>query len=368
LTIKNSGLFDPEFYLQSNPGVRASGINPIIHYIKRGWKENKDPGPGFSTSWYLKTYQDVKEGGINPLYHYIKFGIKEGRQIKKLPKTREGNKSIRGDHRVDFLIIGAQRAGTTSLFKYIDLFPQFCGAREKEVGFFSIDDHYTLGADWYHQQFDLCLPGQLRFEATPEYLYYPFVPERVKKYYDGIKLIVILRNPIERCYSAWKLFKNIHRQNNHRKNNIIDAARTPEKDNLSKLLLSKNYPSFSNAVIQDIERYYADSKTLEPSFVRRGIYHQQIWHWMHYFEKSNFLFFEINDLTQPHKLISKLANFLSIDFDTDSIDVKMQQYNQLSMGDFSDINKDTLNLLKEFYYQHNIKLFELINQEYDWTI
>lgn len=77
--IVRSGLFDREFYLKNNPDVRAVDADPILHYIKWGWKENRDPSSNFDTSWYLETYEDIKNAGINPLIHFIKLGQSEGR-------------------------------------------------------------------------------------------------------------------------------------------------------------------------------------------------------------------------------------------------------------------------------------------------
>lgn len=77
--IKRSGLFDHKFYIQSYPDVRKEDIDPIMHYIKIGWKECRNPSEKFNTSDYLKYNTDVREKMINPLVHYIKHGKHEGR-------------------------------------------------------------------------------------------------------------------------------------------------------------------------------------------------------------------------------------------------------------------------------------------------
>lgn len=74
-----SGLFDKQEYLSSNPDVAAARLRPLRHFLKRGWKEGRNPNPLFDTQWYLATYEDVAAAGINPLVHYIKFGVREGR-------------------------------------------------------------------------------------------------------------------------------------------------------------------------------------------------------------------------------------------------------------------------------------------------
>ena len=78
-TIKNSGLFDEEFYLNLYADVKNSNIDPIEHYLILGWKEGRYPSLKFDTGSYLDAYPDVKESGMNALLHYILFGKKEGR-------------------------------------------------------------------------------------------------------------------------------------------------------------------------------------------------------------------------------------------------------------------------------------------------
>lgn len=81
-----SGLFDEVWYLQTNPDVERSSINPITHYLKFGAKEGRNPGPYFHSHWYLRTYPDVLAKGINPLVHYMYHGKKEGRHPQQNPR------------------------------------------------------------------------------------------------------------------------------------------------------------------------------------------------------------------------------------------------------------------------------------------
>ena len=74
-----AAFFDAAFYLETYPDVRKSGEDPLTHYLERGWKEGRDPSPGFSTTHYLSTYHDVRDAGVNPLIHYVFHGRAEGR-------------------------------------------------------------------------------------------------------------------------------------------------------------------------------------------------------------------------------------------------------------------------------------------------
>lgn len=71
--------FDPDFYLAQYPDVARAGIDPIVHYLRHGWREGRDPHPRFSTSYYLGAYPDVRDAGVNPFYHYLAAGRAEGR-------------------------------------------------------------------------------------------------------------------------------------------------------------------------------------------------------------------------------------------------------------------------------------------------
>ena len=83
--LRFSRLFDKKWYLENNPDIFHSKIDPVWHYLAQGGFEGRDPSSGFCSGWYLNHYEDVKQAGINPLIHYLKYGKKEGRE----PLTRE---------------------------------------------------------------------------------------------------------------------------------------------------------------------------------------------------------------------------------------------------------------------------------------
>ncbi|OEC88529.1 class I SAM-dependent methyltransferase [Methanobacterium sp. A39] len=75
--IYDSGLFDADWYLKKNPDVVSANMDPLVHFIRHGANENRDPNPNFSISVYLQKNSDIVSSGMNPLVHYIKYGIKE---------------------------------------------------------------------------------------------------------------------------------------------------------------------------------------------------------------------------------------------------------------------------------------------------
>src|SRR5690242_8679107 len=98
-----------------------------------------------------------------------------------------------------FLIIGAQRCGTTSLFEYLANHPEIVPPSVKKIHFF--DSEYEKGEAWYRARFPVLENGFITGEATPYYLFHPRVPKRVRNWNPNVKLIVLLRNPVDRAYS-----------------------------------------------------------------------------------------------------------------------------------------------------------------------
>lgn len=122
-------------------------------------------------------------------------------------------------HRVhpDFLLVGAKRGGTTSLWKYLtehpDVLPMFPRA-EKHKGLYYFDEGFAHGDRWYRSHFPLRAHVARRArrsghrtvvgEATPYYLYHPLAPERAQAAVPDAAVLVVLRDPVERAYSHYK--------------------------------------------------------------------------------------------------------------------------------------------------------------------
>lgn len=74
-------MFNKEYYLHNYPNVRQMRMTPLMHFIKAGWKEGKNPSEVFDTNLYFELNPDVENENLNPLVHYIKYGKREGRRI-----------------------------------------------------------------------------------------------------------------------------------------------------------------------------------------------------------------------------------------------------------------------------------------------
>lgn len=134
------------------------------------------------------------------------------------------NMHMYGYSNPDFIIIGAAKSGTTSLYHYLAQHPQILRSiyptkiteslfnnpndpiafMGKEINFFSV--FYENGIEWYRNQFPSKKPDLITGEASPNYMYFSnIVSKRIKQHYPNIKLIVILRNPIDAIFSIYKM-------------------------------------------------------------------------------------------------------------------------------------------------------------------
>lgn len=77
--ISQSGLFDAAWYLEKNKDLQSTAVDPLVHYLRSGAREGRDPHPLFDSDWYLATNQDVAASDVNPLVHYLRSGVAEGR-------------------------------------------------------------------------------------------------------------------------------------------------------------------------------------------------------------------------------------------------------------------------------------------------
>ena len=101
----------------------------------------------------------------------------------------------------DLLVIGAQRGGTSSLYRYLGGHPQVSPSVRKETEYFS--RRYDNGEVWYRGHFPLRRSG-LTFEATPDYLFHPRAAERAAATVPDARIVVLLREPVERAVSHWQ--------------------------------------------------------------------------------------------------------------------------------------------------------------------
>ena len=117
--------------------------------------------------------------------------------------------------RIDFILGGAQKCGTSAVDRYLRDHPRIRMARRKEVHYFDKEKwsrRLDLGYRMYHRWFDWGEENLVRGEATPVYLYWKHCAKRIRQYFPDIKLIFILRCPVERAYAHWNMEYNRGRE------------------------------------------------------------------------------------------------------------------------------------------------------------
>ena len=109
----------------------------------------------------------------------------------------------------DFLIVGAQRSGTASLFDALMAHPMVTAPTTREVHYFDL--RYWRGRRWYHRHFDRP-PDQRSGESSPYYLFHPRVPARVAADVPRARVVALVRDPIERAWSQHQFNRRTGRE------------------------------------------------------------------------------------------------------------------------------------------------------------
>jgi len=198
----------------------------------------------------------------------------------------------------NFICVGAQKAGTTTLYNILSQHPHIYLPKEKETKFFQRNFDYAKGLNYYSSEYfskvkiEKCIG-----EIDPEYLYFESVPYRIYETLgDDIKILFLLRNPVDRAYSHYLM--SVRR--GYETCNFLDALEK-EPDRLKDT---------SNDT-----RYFSQKSHF--SYIDRGLYAKQIRRYLKYFKKENmhFILFEQEFFHDKRKTINELLEFLCVNSD-----------------------------------------------------
>jgi hypothetical protein len=182
-----------------------------------------------------------------------------------------------------FVIIGAPKAGTTSLFAYLEAHPEVFVAPRKEIFFFGFN--FERGVDWYRSRFERASGQRAIGEATPWYLWSPEAPAQMASVIPHARLIAILRNPADRAYSHFWMDRNRF---------SADA-------------------SFEKIVRPHLETPW-DRVADKALFLRLGIYLPQLERVCASFPRSSLLVLLLDDLVaDPEGTFAKVCRFIGVD-------------------------------------------------------
>lgn len=266
----------------------------------------------------------------------------------------------------DFIIIGGQRCGTTSFYYYLMEHPSIVPPYTKEVNYFN--DNFARGLSWYRAQFPTTIQkyytehvlkhSLLTGEASPYYLIYPHAPGRIAKLLPHVKLIVLLRNPIDRAYSHhWLLIKNGFETLSFK--DAIEQEPNRLAGELEKMQADEHYHSYNYGHF---------------SYLTRGIYVDQLQRWLQYFPKEQLLLLKSEDLySNPAKVMRQTFEFLEVP--SDDYSCKPKKYKQYRLpvkkgykikDSPPKMNSDLRQQLIEYFRPHNQRLKELVGRDFDW--
>lgn len=230
--------------------------------------------------------------------------------------------------KINTFIIGAQKAGTTSLYDWLGQHPDILAPQEiKDYHFFSDNALYKKG-ETYFEDFYKSSNVPVRLHSAVNYLYFDTkCAERLHKYNPNSKLIICLRNPVDRAVSAFKYFKR--------------TLREPH--------------TFSEALNKELNNELQTHQELaNNTYIAHGMYYKQIQFYLNYFNRDQIFFVFFEELTDSSKqidLLKRITKFLEVD---DDFEFKFFHLNASGSPRFKFINfiirKSSLTkILKNFF-------------------
>ena len=243
----------------------------------------------------------------------------------------------------DFLILGAQKAGTTALYAYLRWHPDITGPSWKEVSYF--DRHYRRGVSWYRGHFPIGARDRLVGEASPGYLFHPLAPERVRTTVPDAKLIALLRDPVDRAVSHYH----------------------------HEVALGREPLSFEEAIDAEPERTRGEEHRMvgEPgyfshawwdyTYLARGRYAEQLERWLAVFPPEQLLVVASEELAaDPGQTYARVLEFLAAPRH------ELGSYPRVYQQEYAELRPDTRRRLAEYFAEPNRRLYELLGRDLAW--
>ena len=261
-------------------------------------------------------------------------------------------RQIRGRSRVlpDFIIFGTVRSGTTSLYYNICNHPCIEPADYDEIGFF--DSNFELGINWYKSHFptinkkNIILKKEKYFatgEDTPFYFWNEDVINRILKLIPNVRLIAILRNPVDRTYSNYHLA----RRQKDEESSFEDVIKK-EKAFIEKELKIGENISFEKEV--DIW-----------PFMSRSIYVEQLKKWYKKFPSEQIHIISTEDfLKEPDATLKNIFEFLNVP------NKEISNLEKKKVAKYDKMKDETRKDLLDFFKPYNEQLFDLIGKRFQW--
>jgi hypothetical protein len=230
----------------------------------------------------------------------------------------------------NFLIIGAAKSGTTTLYYLLRSHPHVRAAARKEIHYF--DKNFEQGLEWYRGHFKpVTKRGGRRTitgESSPSYLSDKQVPQRVAEILPDVRLIALLRNPVDRAYS--------HYQQAFSKGRVE--------------------LSFEEAIEAEI------SPGRSKRFLARGIYVDQLKRWHQFFDREQLLVLKSEDFfSNGQDTLKRVLKFLGLpEWDPERVPIKHEgTYTQ-------QMRPETRERLRDYFAPHNQRLYNYLGTDFGW--
>jgi hypothetical protein len=253
----------------------------------------------------------------------------------------------------DFIIIGAQRCGTTSLYNNLVEHQNVIPAFKKETQFFS--NHFAKGLTWYRSHFPLAWhkhnvrrirrQDYITGESSPYYIFHPHVPCRISRTVPQAKLIALLRNPVDRAYSHYH-----HEVRMGLETLPFEDAIEIEEKRISmeraKMLEDESYRSFNH------QNY---------SYLSRGIYVDQLENWTRFFTRDQILVLKSQDFyDDPVATLEQIAEFIDLP------KWELNEYKKYHCARYPEMDAAIRKRLIAYFEAHNQRLSEFLGVDLDW--
>jgi len=252
----------------------------------------------------------------------------------------------------DFITIGAQKCGTRSLYHYLVQHPCIVLPQKKEVHFFDLN--FDKGGLWYRAHFAriwsrwLARAGGRRLvtgESTPYYMFHPRVPERVFGTIPQVKLIALLRNPVDRAYSHYqsRVRKGLERLSFEE---AIQKEAERLKEETERMSRDENYRSL-------IHQYH--------SYLSRSVYADQLKEWLSFFPRRQILALRSeNFFADTSGTLEIIFRFLNLPA------FEIRNLRPRNQSDYDTMEAGTRGQLLEYFAPHNQRLYRLLGEDFGW--
>jgi hypothetical protein len=259
----------------------------------------------------------------------------------------------------DFIIIGAKRGGTTSLYNYLlqhrDVRPLFPG-RQRIKGAHFFDSEFSRGPRWYRSHFPLTVGGRalarplaaasLAGEASPYYLFHPLAAERLARAYPAARLIVLLRDPAERAYSHYKE-RVRHGAEPLSFADALDAEPDRLRGEAARIVAEPGYRSTEHE---------------DHSYLAQGRYLDMLPRWFELFGKDQFYLAASEDFyADPGRITNEVWTFLGL---PPAAAISRRRFNYHRAPD---IDAATRQRLTQAFAEHNRELERLLGRALPWA-